>query len=63
MNEIELQFFYFLLGLENIDIKTSLVIYDVVSKTFMQTYHLAGHITKLIVKIVDLFAKTEPIVE
>ena len=58
MNQIELQFFYFLLGLENIDIKTSLVIYDVVSKTFMETYHLAGHITKLIVKIVDLFAKT-----
>ncbi len=58
MNQIELQFFYFLLRLENIDIKTSLVIYDVVSKTFMQTYHLAGHITKLIVKIVDLFAKT-----
>jgi len=24
----------------------------------METYHLAGHITKLIVKIVDSFSKT-----
>jgi len=24
----------------------------------METYHLAGHITKLIAKIVDSFAKT-----
>jgi len=39
------------------------MIYDIVSKTFMETYHLAGHITKLIVRIVDLFARTEPIVE
>lgn len=57
-----MDFFLFLLDQSNIDIKNALLIFDYVSKQFIETYHLAGNLIKVMIKVIDLFSRKEPIV-
>ena len=62
ITEIELSLFLNFLDHENIDTKHSLMIYDIISKIFLETYYLSGLTIQIMIKIIDKF-KEEHIIE